>query len=182
MRPVARAYELHVEDQPVLGAANTTLDDVLDAELSGNSGDVLVAAFVSHRRRPRDHAQSFRRHRPELGDDFVRHRIAEVLLGGIAAQIKEWKHHDSRCHQRGAALGGRALANDGDKAVPMLGERLDEPRMLRRVAKGFAQPRDRRIQVVLEIDENVRRPESVLQLLPGDNLAWPLEEQRQDLE
>jgi hypothetical protein len=75
VRPVARAYELYVEGHPVLGAANTTLDDILDAELAGDSGDVLVAAFVMHRGRPGDHAQSFRRQRCELGDDLVRHRF-----------------------------------------------------------------------------------------------------------
>ncbi len=151
----------------------------LDPELAG---DVLVAAFVTHRGCPGDHAQSFRRQRRELGDDLVRHRIAEVLLGGIAAQIEEWKHHDSRCRHRGVALGGRALGDGCDKAVAVFGERLDEPWMLRRVAEGFAQPRDGGIQVVLEVYENVCRPEPVPQLLSRDDLAGLFEEVGQNLE
>jgi hypothetical protein len=54
--------------------------------------------------------------------------------------------------------------------------------MFRRVAERFAQARDRGIQVVLEIDEDLRRPEPVLELLTRDDLAGALEEQRQDLE
>ena len=74
------------------------------------------------------------------------------------------------------------LGDRCDEPVPVLQERLDEARFLRLVAEGFAQPRNGRIQVVLEVDEDVARPEPVLQLLSRDDLTGPLEEQRQDLE
>lgn len=55
-------------------------------------------------------------------------------------------------------------------------------RTLRRIAKGLAQGGHRRVQVVVEIDEDVARPEALAQILARHDAAWPVEQEEQHLE
>ena len=86
-------------------------------------------------------------------------------------------------HARARLAGRRQLVRQRpDEAVAVLGKSLDEPGTLGGVAERLAQPADRGVEVVVEIDEDLARPETVLQLAAGDDTAGMLEERGQDLE
>ena len=61
-------------------------------------------------------------------------------------------------------------------------QRLDKPRIVGVVAECGAQPLDRGVQAVLEIDEGPRGPQTLAQLLPRHDVAGPLEHDRENLE
>lgn len=65
----------------------------------------------------------------------------------------------------------------GDEAIATLGQSLDETRTVSRVAEGFAQPVDRGVQAIIEIDEGVGVPDSRAQLVPAHNLAGSRQQQ-----
>src|SRR2546428_766632 len=60
-------------------------------------------------------------------------------------------------------------------------QRFDEPRILGRVAQGFAQLSHGAVQSDIEIDERVGRPELLLQLLARHHSSGALEQQPQNL-
>ena len=60
---------------------------------------------------------------------------------------------------------GRAGVDCGLEPVSAPGKRLDELRCRRRVAKRLAQPFDRRVQAVLEINEGIAAPELTAQIV-----------------
>ena len=68
-----------------------------------------------------------------------------------------------------------------DEAIAPARQRLDEPRVLGRVAEHLAQLLDRRVEGVIEIDEGVGGPEPLAHRLAGDHLARALEEHHQQL-
>ena len=63
----------------------------------------------------------------------------------------------------------------GDEAVAAPMQRLDEPRVVGIVAERRAQPFDRGVQAVLEVDERSRRPQALAQLFARHDFARPLE-------
>ena len=67
-----------------------------------------------------------------------------------------------------------------DEAVGTTGNCFDEPWRVGIAAERGAEPLHRGIQVVLEVDERVVRPQLVAERLARDNLARPLHEQRED--
>jgi len=69
----------------------------------------------------------------------------------------------------------------GDESVATTRHRLDEPRCIRRVSERIAQPANGGIQAVFKVDECFRRPQSLPQLLPCDELAGTLEQRLENL-
>jgi hypothetical protein len=55
-----------------------------------------------------------------------------------------------------------------DVPVSLARQRFDVARCLSRIAKYFANPRDRIVQAVVKIDEDVSRPDLRSKLLAGD--------------
>jgi hypothetical protein len=68
-----------------------------------------------------------------------------------------------------------------DESVAAAGQRLDEPRHIGRVPERIAQPANRGIQAVLEIDERVFPPEALSQLLTGDQVAGMIQQRLENL-
>ena len=70
----------------------------------------------------------------------------------------------------------------GDEPIPPPRKRLDEPRFVRRVVEGIAQPTHRRVQARFEVYEGVGGPETMAEILAGDQLARPFQQSFEDLE
>jgi hypothetical protein len=68
-----------------------------------------------------------------------------------------------------------------DESVAASGQGLHEPRHIGRVPERVAQPANRGIQAVLEIDERLGRPESLPQLVARHELAGTIEKGRENL-
>ena len=92
-------------------------------------------------------------------------------------RLRGRRPHDVQiAHRLPLGLDGR------DEAVAAPMQRLDEPRIVGIVAERGAQPLDRRIQAVLEIDERPRRPQTLAQLFARHHFAGPLEHHRENFE
>jgi hypothetical protein len=61
-----------------------------------------------------------------------------------------------------------------DVPVAQPGQRLNEPRIVGRVVKRFAEPFDGAVYTVLEVDESILWPESFPQFFPRDNFTLVL--------
>src|SRR5262249_50188402 len=61
-------------------------------------------------------------------------------------------------------------------------QRLDELGRLGGVAERGTQPLDRGVDAMLEVDVGAVRPQTLADLLAGDDLAWSLEHHRKNLE
>ena len=59
---------------------------------------------------------------------------------------------------------------------------FDKSRAFRCVAQGFAKAADRVVESVLELDERILRPESLLKFLSADDFPGMLEESQQHLQ
>ena len=70
----------------------------------------------------------------------------------------------------------RLPANRNDEPIAAAGQRLDESRHVRRVPKRISQAANRGIQAALEIDERLCRPQTLSQLLAGDEVAWTIQQ------
>ena len=70
----------------------------------------------------------------------------------------------------------------GDEPVAAAVQRLDKSRIVRVVAERGPQPLHRGVEAVLEINEGPLGPQPIAQLLPRDDVAGPLEHDRQNLE
>jgi hypothetical protein len=64
----------------------------------------------------------------------------------------------------------------------VLGKGFDEARTIDRITERCAQPADGGVQVVLEIYEDILRPERVLEFLAGDHLPGAFDQRHQYLE
>jgi hypothetical protein len=80
-----------------------------------------------------------------------------------------------RCLSRGRWLHRR------DKPVAAARQRLDESRILSRVAERFAQLPDCVVQSDIEIDERLGRPEMLPELLARDDFTWTGQQEPQNL-
>ena len=86
------------------------------------------------------------------------------------------------CRRRGTRGRRIGQVGRGDETIAPSRDRLHKTRRLGRVTERVAQPSDRRVQPVLEIDEGVLRPETLAELLASDELARLLEQHRQQEE
>jgi hypothetical protein len=84
--------------------------------------------------------------------------------------------------RRLGARRGSGFRDGPDEAVAVPRQGLDEARMVRRILEHLAQPRDRGVQGVVEIDEDVVRPEPAPRLVARDDFAGAFDERGQDLE
>ena len=105
-----------------------------------------------------DQATSGRRQARRRG----RRRRSHVHVGYMG----QWRRGPRLCHR-------------GDEPVTPPREGLDVTGGLGRVAQGLPQLPHGRVEAVVEVDERVRGPELVPQLLSGHHLARPLQEQGQ---
>ena len=69
-----------------------------------------------------------------------------------------------------------------NEAITAAGERLNKDRSVCRFAQRIAQPLDRGIQAMIEVNEGVRRPELAAQFLAGNQLSRSFKQRRQDLQ
>ena len=157
------------------------LDDVVHAHLAANAGDVLAGALVVHRGGARDHGELLWRQAGERGDDLVRHRVAEVSCAGSPERFASGRT-SSRGLRSGPRSGFRSRRDAPDEAIAAPRQRFDEPGPIGRIAQRLAQPADRRVQAVLEVDEDLVAPQPPTQRVPRDDFAGPLEQRREHLE
>ena len=75
----------------------------------------------------------------------------------------------------------RWAGHRSDESVAASGQGLNEPRHIGRVPERVTQPANRGIQAVLEIDECLRRPQSLPQLLAGHEVAGTIEKRLENL-
>ena len=83
---------------------------------------------------------------------------------------------------RGEGLVDRQDIHWRDEAIPLAGDGLDEPGIVGRVPEDLAEPVDRRVHAVVEIDEGVGRPQSAAQILARHQFAGTFEEDHQNVE
>lgn len=69
-----------------------------------------------------------------------------------------------------------------DKTVTAPRKRLDEPRLLVRIAKSAPERLYRCVHAMLKIDKSVRRPQMLLQFFSSEQFAGPFKQQCEDLE
>ena len=70
----------------------------------------------------------------------------------------------------------------GDEAVAAAGNRLNESRIIGRIAQGVAQLVHRRVEAVVVIDERVRGPKQQPQFVPRHHVAGMGEKVQENLE
>src|SRR5262249_51095843 len=68
-----------------------------------------------------------------------------------------------------------------DESIAAPRHRLNEARVLGWIAQRVAQFLDGAVQTSVEVDERVRGPEALPQLVARDEVAGPFEQQQQDL-
>jgi hypothetical protein len=66
--------------------------------------------------------------------------------------------------------------NGCDEAIPCARQRFDIAGILGGVAESNAETIRRCVEPLLEIDEDVGRPQALPQFFPGYELAWPFEQ------
>src|SRR5207237_3779396 len=69
-----------------------------------------------------------------------------------------------------------------DEPVAAARQCLDEPRIVRIVTKGRAQPLRGGVQAVFEVDKRAVRPEAAGKFFAGHHIAWMLQHQAKDFE
>ena len=79
-------------------------------------------------------------------------------------------------------LRGCRLVHLADEAIADAGQRLDITGCFPVVTQRVAQPRDRIVQAVVEVDVDAGRPDLAAQLLACHDLAGTLEQQAENLE
>ena len=75
-----------------------------------------------------------------------------------------------------------ATVDGSNEAIPSPSECLDEDGCFRRFAQRIAQPLDRGIQAMVEVDEGVRRPKLAAQFLSGNQFSRSFQQRRQYLQ
>jgi hypothetical protein len=116
--------------------------------------------------------------------------VAEVFLFGFRTHVHEREHeypafsiraflrflsprHDSSGHD---TVDGR----NEPITAPM--ERFNKSGILCRIPKRSAQPLDRGVEAVLEVDERAIRPQAVTNFVARDDFSWLIQHQHQNLE
>jgi|SRR5882757_2560553 len=85
------------------------------------------------------------------------------------------------CDGRDGCCGG-GISYGSDEAIAATSESFDEARIIGGVAQGFADLVDSGAEGVVEIDDCVLAPETELEVLAGDDLAWVFEQSGENLE
>jgi hypothetical protein len=84
---------------------------------------------------------------------------------------------------RRVCCGENLIRVDGsDKAVSNSGERLDIETLVYRITQGISEFLYCCVEAVLEINESLRRPELLPQLVPGDHIARMTDESVEHLQ
>src|SRR6266540_1161180 len=78
--------------------------------------------------------------------------------------------------------GDLPLLDRRDQPVPAARNRFDEPRVLARILERIAKLLDRVVQTGVEVDERIRSPEPLAQLVTRDDFAGALQQDLQDPE
>ena len=120
-------------------------------------------------------------HLREHGAQDVSPRVT-VHRRGIPAQdvIVTSKKRIGRIDRTIRRRRGRAGIDCGLEPISTPRKRLDESRCRRRVAKRLAQPFDRRVQAVLEIDEGIVAPEFTTQIVARHQCAGRAHQEREN--
>ncbi len=129
-------------------------------------------SLVVHHRSPRNHAQ--RTDLSQTRNQRLGHPIGEVLLLRIAGEIFQRQN----CKRFDAAWAG---CKSPAEAIAASRQGLDVAWRFGRIAKRLAQPLDGVVKTLLEVNKRVGRPDPLLQLIPGDDLARVLKQRLQDL-
>jgi hypothetical protein len=85
---------------------------------------------------------------------------------------------DGRCRMRSFDGSG---VDRSDEPIAAFRQCLNQPRLIRGVAEGFADAINRLVQPSIEVDEGVRRPQALLKGFARDQLPGLVEQHRQDL-
>ena len=194
-------------------AQYASFDYAIHAELMRDLRQGLRASLVRHHRCTRDHRHVSQL--GEIGDQRLCHRIGEILLRRIAAEIRKRQDgdrvngrlpaavrpsrrdddqrgdHDCRrdadppqraaLRRNGRRFAAR-LAHFGDQPVAALRHGFDVARSVRGVAQRVAQFSHGAIETRLEIDERVRRPESLSQIVAAYQLIAMFEQEKKNLQ
>ncbi len=80
-------------------APDAALQHVLHSQFTANLFQVLLAVLIVHDRSTRDDPEVLGIETSELGDHFLRHAVAEVVLSGISREVLEGQN---RQHQSSA--------------------------------------------------------------------------------
>ena len=148
------------------------LNHGVNLELPANRPNVLRSPLEIECRSSGDDPDAF-----QLGkgiDDLLGQPIAEDFTLRTTAHVRERKYG-----YRGLWRGFSCLRFTGDwsdEPITALWEGLDESRTLRGITQRLAQPRNGSVQVGVEINEYVCRPEAMVEFFPGDDFTGVLEE------
>jgi hypothetical protein len=88
---------------------------------------------------------------------------------------------DRRYSQRSRDTALIRPVNLSHESLSAPGQGLDVTRLVGRITQRLAQPVDRRVDAVLELDNRVVRPEEFLKFAPAHQPAWTLQQQTEDL-
>jgi len=177
LRLARRVREPYHDPNAIAVAADAALDDVVGLQdrariaqplhgplEDGSAGDEVVGG---------------RRLEPQLRHNFLSQAIDELLVCRPVSEVRQWQDREPRQRRERRRRAWRPLATE---AVAVAGERLYEARCSGIVAQRRAQPPDRGIQTMVEINESSIRPQSTLQLMACDDVAGAFEQKTQDLE
>ena len=92
MKTGLRVDELRRDPHLVASLANAAFEHGFDTQLAAHLPDVHVAALVGERRGARRDLQT--RNARQQVEQLLGHAVAEIVLGGITAQIRERQHGD----------------------------------------------------------------------------------------
>jgi hypothetical protein len=182
---LARVLELH-HGGPRDHAHRADLGEVADQGVRHPVGEDLLRRVVAQvrERKHGERADGGRRGRGKGGLPPLREERGEsqdrgdASRGGEVSRAPSWPRR-RRSHGDGHGPLIAVRLHGGDEAVALPRQGLDVSRRARRIAEGFAQLVDRGVQAVVEVDVGVRGPEPQAQVVAGDDVPRPLEEDGQ---
>ena len=183
VRLASRLDQLRGDAHAVAADADAAFDQIVDAQRLADVGGAAADVLVEHRGGAGQDADAVGAAVAELGDQLLGEAVDEVVVRGIAGQIRERQHHEPRPRRgRRHARSRLAAFERADEAVADAGEGLDEARLRRVVAEDGPEPLHHRVDAVLEVDRGAVGPQPLADVLAGDDVAGAIEHQRQQLE
>ena len=190
-----RLDQLRGDAHAIAFAPHAAFEQIVDAKRAADLACALVRMLEKHRRRPGDDAEAPWAEPSNLRDHFFGKPVAEILLRGIAAEVRERQDREPDVDDvvTGPRIGGMhdvqipcdlpALGfHGGDKAVAAPMKCFDEARVVGVVAERAAEPLDGGVQTVVEVNERALWPEALSQLLPRDDVPRTLQHHGENLE